>query len=206
MDSLRIPLPRLSFPIPAWKLTPQDYFDAPEIFAFMEYGWDFAFLSPPVPKDAPKNLASAKVAPHDVDTYITTELDHGALIGSFKVGDIPFPVFRSPIGTVHKVPVRRTITDCSQLGLGVNSFISAHLHRGKLWNLSLPTTKTIVALIKKCRLLYPGEKIQMFKLYFSRWYRWFGIDIGQASYFAIKWKGNTYLDSTMSFGNRAAAL
>ena len=206
MDSLRLPLPRLSFPIPAWRFALQRYFDAEEIVSFLEFGWDFSFLADPNPKDASKNLASAHLAPQDVDVYVATELAHGALIGPFTEGELPFPVFRSPIGTVHKVPVRRTITDCSQLGLGINSFISAHLHRGTFWQLSLPTTKTIVSLIKKCRLRYPGEKIKMFKLDFSRWYRWFGIDIGQAPYFAIEWNGSTYLDSAMSFGNRAAAL
>ena len=206
MDSLRIPLPRQSFPIPTWRFALQHYFDGPEIVSFLEFGWDFSFLSPPSPKDAHKNLASAKLAPHDVDTYIATELTHGALIGPFEAGEIPFPVFRSPIGTVHKVPVRRTITDCSQLGAGINSYISAHLHRGKTWKLSLPTTKTIVALIQKCKSLYPGERLQMFKLDFSRWYRWFGIDLGQAPFFAIGWNHKTFLDSSMSFGNRAAAL
>ena len=206
MDSLRIPLPRLSFPIPAWRFALQRYFDASEILSFLEFGWDFSFLSPPAPKDASKNLASARLAPQDVDTYVATELAHGALIGPFSEGELPFPVFRSPVGTVHKVPVRRTITDCSQLGLGINSFISAHLHRGTVWQLSLPNTKTIVGLIRKCRSRYPGEKVNMFKLDFSRWYRWFGIDIGQAPYFAIGWDGCTYLDSAMSFGNRAAAL
>ena len=206
MDSLRIPLPRLSFPIQAWRFALQGYFDASELLSFLEFGWDFSFLAPPNPKDATKNLASARLAPQDVDIYVDTELAHGALIGPFADGELPFPVFRSPVGTVHKIPVRRTITDCSQLGLGVNSFISAHLHRGKHWQLTLPTTKTIVGLIKKCRARYPGEKIKMFKLDFSRWYRLFGIDIGKAPFFAIGLKGLTYLDSAMSFGNRAAAL
>ena len=206
MDSLRIPLPRLSFPIPAWRFALQGYFDASEILSFLEYGWDFSFLAPPNPKDASRNLASALSAPDDVDVYVATELAHGALIGPFTKDEIPFPVFRSPVGTVPKVPVRRTITDCSQLGLGVNAYISAHLHRGKLWQLSLPTTKTIVALIKKCRLRYPGEKLNMFKIDFSRWYRWFGIDVGQAPFFAIGWRDLIYLDAAMSFGNRAAAL
>ena len=172
----------------------------------LRYGWDFAFLSPPHPKDAQRNLGSANLAPQDVDTYVSTELQHGALVGPFSDAELPWPVFRSPLGTVHKVPVRRTITDCSQCGAGINSFISAHLHRGQDWKLFLPTTQTIVNLIQQCRSLYPGQRLSMFKLDFSRWYRWFQIDPSQAIFFAIKWRNLTYLDAALSFGNRASAL
>ena len=106
MDGLRIPLPRPSFPLHAWKFALQGYFDFHEIISFMEYGWDFSFLAPPDPKDATENLASAASAPEDVAVYIKTELEHAALLGPFREGQLPFQVFRSPIGTVPKVPVR----------------------------------------------------------------------------------------------------
>ena len=84
MDSLRIPLPRPSFPIYAWRFAIQGYFDADEILAMLQYGWDFSFIEPPNPKDAKRNLVSASIAPQDVDTYIQTELAHGALLGPFN--------------------------------------------------------------------------------------------------------------------------
>ena len=171
MDGLRIPLPRPSFPIHAWKFALQGYFDASEIWATMEFGWDFSFLEDPSPKDATKNLASAAAAVEDVGVYIKTELAHAALLGPFREGQLPFDVFRSPIGTVPKIPVRRTITDCSQQGAGINSFISAHDHRGQVWKISLPTTETIVGLINENRALYPDEQLQMWKIDFNRWYR-----------------------------------
>ena len=46
--------------------------------------WDFSFIEPPNPKDAKRNLVSASIAPQDVDTYIQTELAHGALLGPFN--------------------------------------------------------------------------------------------------------------------------
>ena len=205
MDSLRFPLPRPSFPLEAWRFALQRYFDAEEILSFLEFGWDFSFTSPPEPKDAQRNLASASIAPQDVSTYIKTELDHGALLGPFKKGEIPFQVFRSPLGTAPKVPVRRTITDCSQLGFGINKFISAHDHRGKSWKIFLPTTKTIVSLIKKNREKYPGQQLKMWKADYARYYRWFQIDPGQSIYFAVHWDGVDYIDTCLSFGNRAAA-
>ena len=206
MDSLRIPLPRPSFPIKAWELALRGYFDADGLTRTFTYGWDFSFLSPPDPKDATRNLGSSKIAPQDIDTYVRVELQHGALIGPFNPDDLPFPIFHSPLGSVPKVPVRRTITDCSQMGDGINAFISAHAHRGLVWKLFLPTTKTIVRLIKECRELYPGQRLFMFKLDFSRWYRWFQVDPSQAIFFAIRWGKLSYLDAAMSFGNRASAL
>ena len=206
MDGLRLSLPRPPFPLNVWKVALQSYFDAAEINAMLEFGWDFAFTSEPHPKDATRNLASALQAPHDVDTYIKTELEHGAILGPFNPQDLPFQVFHSPLGTVPKVPVRRTITDCSQIGEGINSFISAHDHRGQTWKITLPTTATIVDLIKENRRLHPGKQLTMFKCDYSRWYRWFRIDPGQAIYFAIAWNGFSYIDACLSFGNRAAAL
>ena len=206
MDGARIPLPRPSFPIERWKIALKGYFDAGEILSAMQFGWDFSFLEPPTPKDAPKNLASASIKPGDIDIYIDAELRHASLIGPFKPGELPLRVFHSPLGSVDKDPVRRTITDCSQCGDGINAFISAHEHRSKKWKLFLPTTKTIVGLIKRCRERYPGLQVQMFKLDFSRWYRWFQLDPGQACFFAVKWNHLTYIDAAMSFGNRAASL
>ena len=49
--------------------TLQDYFDKQELVDALSYGWDFDFLSPPFPKDAPKNLASAELKPTHVDVY-----------------------------------------------------------------------------------------------------------------------------------------
>ena len=125
------------------------------------------------------------MAPQDVDAYIKSELEHAAILGPFREGQLPFKVFRSPLGTAPKIPVRRTITDCSQISDGINSFISAHDHRGKTWKISLPTTHTIVELIKENRSLFPGQQLQMFKVDFSRWYRWFQVDPSQSIFFAI---------------------
>ena len=46
------------------------------------------------------------MAPADVDVYIKTELEYAALLGPFRENELPFQVFRSPLGTVPKVPVR----------------------------------------------------------------------------------------------------
>ena len=208
MDFLRIPLPKPSFNLPAWKTALGSYFDAGELLRGFRFGWDVCFLSPPHPKDAQRNLPSADFAKKDVDKYIKQELEHGTLLGPFNPDELPFPVAHSPIGTVEKPrsETRRTIIDCSQRTLGINAWISAHLHRGQVWKLTLPNTRAIVEMVQTTRKHYPGTRLLMFKVDMSRWYRFLLIDPIAATFFAIRWGGKTFLDLAYSFGNRGAAL
>ena len=208
MDGLRIPLANPSFPVETWEWALRDYFDRVEIANALRFGWDVSFISKPMPKDAKWNLQGASLYEKDVQTYVDQELSFGSLVGPFDDADLPFQTFCSPLNTVRKKgsEVRRTVVDCTQLNLGVNSFIDAHWHRGKHWKLSLPTSQTIIDLIQKARQRYPGQKILLFKLDFSRWYRWFLLDPVHSIFFAIRWRGKVFLDAALSFGNRAAAL
>ena len=184
------------------------YFDEPDITRGFEFGWDVSFTAPPNPKDAKWNLQGASLFQDDVQTYVDQELSFGALVGPFQEGELPFKVFCSPVNTVPKKnsDVRRTVVDCTQLDLGINKFIDAHLHRGKVWKLTLPNSSSIIDLIQRARQRYPGERIFIFKIDFARWYRWFLLDPVSSVFFAIRWKGKVFLDRALSFGNRAAAL
>ena len=208
MDGLREPLPNPSFPIQIWKQMLHGYFDEPEITRGMEFGWDVSFTAPPNPKDAKWNLQGASLFQDDVQSYVNQELSFGALVGPFEEGELPFKVFCSPVNTVPKKnsDVRRTVVDCTQLDWGINSFIDAHLHRGKAWKLTLPNSQSVIDLIQRARQRYPGERIFIFKIDFARWYRWFLLDPVSSVFFAIRWKGKVFLDRALSFGNRAAAL
>ena len=140
MDGARIPLPRRQIEPGPWNELLDGYFDRQELVNALTYGWDLSFTSDPKPKDAEFNLPSAYEHPDAVDAYVETELSHAALIGPLPA-DLPFPVFRSPLGVVPKPPAGwRTITDCSQRGLGINNWISADEHRGKLCKIHLPGT------------------------------------------------------------------
>lgn len=207
MDSCRLPLQSPSFSAEVWSSVLGSYFDAPALISAFKYGWDLSFTEPPTPKDSKFNLPSAD-ASRDVDKYIHTELTFGALLGPLEPSALPFRVYHSPLGTVHKSnsETRRTIVDCSQRGLGVNAFIPSRQHRGSPWRLTLPTTDTIAQRIKAVRLHYPDQPILMWKLDFRRYYRWFWIDVGQVRFLAIRWRGKTYLDLAFSFGNRQGAL
>ena len=208
MDHLRLPLPKPSFPLEAWRIALGSYFDAPEILQAFEFGWDLSLDRDPSPRSAPRNLPSAFVSPGDIESYICTELSFGALVGPLNPNQLPFQVYHNPIASVPKArsDIRRTVVDCSQRGLGINSWIPANFHRGSDWKISLPTTDSIVSCIRRTRLRYPDQRIFMFKIDFSRFYRWFFLDPGQVPFLAIHWKGSTYLDLVFSFGNRGAAL
>ena len=54
--------------------------------------------------------------------------------------------------------------------------------------------------------MYPGQRLFMFKLDYSRWYWWFQLVPDHAIFFAIRWRHLTYLDAAFSFGNRESAL
>ena len=208
MDGLKEPLKFPSFPVAKWEEALRGYFDADEIVLQFKYGWDMSFTQHPTPKDAKWNLQGASLFEKDVQKYIDQEVKFGALVGPFDDGELPFHTYCSPLNTVPKKnsETRRTVVDCSQIGTGINSFIDAHMHRGKYWKLSLPTSQFIIARIQRARARYPGQRILIFKLDFQRWYRWFILDPVSSIFFAIRWRGKIYLDMALSFGNRGAAL
>ena len=187
-----------------WGVLLANYFDRDELLAGLQFGWDFSLADSPLPADAEENLPSANQYPGHVDEYVATELAYGTLVGPIPT-PAPWPVFRSPLGTVEKPRCpgkRRTITDCSQRGAGVNSWIRHDYHRGRVVQTRLPGTEHIVAAIKKTRLQYPGQKVKIFKSDYSRFYRQFITCPGLAPYFCVQWRGKLYFDRSWSFGNR----
>ena len=208
MDGLREPLRYPSFQPQVWRKALRGYFDADEIVNAFTFGWDVSFTQRPTPRDAKWNLQGASLFEADVQKYVDQELGFGSLVGPFKEGELPFRTYCSPLNTVFKKnsDTRRTVVDCSQLDAGINSFIDAHMHRGKYWRLSLPNSQSIISRIQRVRARYPGQRVLIFKLDMSRWYRWFILDPVSSIFFAIRWRGKTFLDTALSFGNRGAAL
>ena len=208
MDGARIPLLYPSFPADTWRRALDSYFDADELVAAITFGWDIDFTESPRPKDAKRNNASALQYPEHCLHYVNKELVFGSLIGPFRPDEIPFPFFRSPFGSVDKKQSvwRRTVTDCSQLGLGINSFINPKVHRSKPWKLTLPNSMAIVNEIIRTRERYPGQRVHIWKSDMARWYRWILLDPASVPFFAVQWDNLVYLDAALSFGNRGSAL
>ena len=208
MDGARIPLLNPSFQADVWEAAMAHYFDAEELVAAIKFGWDVSFEVPPHPKDAWRNNGSAMQFPEHVWHYVSKELAFCSLVGPFKPSDLPFPFFRSPFGTVDKKGSkwRRTVTDCSQIEAGINSFINPRRHRSAPWKLTLPTSMSIVDAIIRTRNRYPGQRVYIWKSDMARWYRWLLLDPASVPFFAVQWEGQVYLDAALSFGNRGSAL
>ena len=205
-DGLRVPLSNHGLHADEWDIALAGYFDKDEIVTSIRYGWDLGLQENPCPKDAHFNHPSAREFEADVQKYIDTELVHGALCGPFDESNLPFKVAASPLATVPKAnsETRRTVTDCSYGGLGVNAWISRHTYRGKEFSVKLPGIDSLVDMVKKCRISYPGAEILVFKLDLSRYYRNWRICPGNVPFTSIRWLGKVYLDLAYSFGNRAA--
>ena len=193
--------------IKAWDRLLKNFHVHDELLAGFKYGWDVSFQGNPTPKDSRQNHPSAMSHMADVDHYIKKELEFGALVGPLPQ-DLPFQVFASPLGSVPKShsEVTRTITDCSQGTAGINAWINAHFHRGRYWEIRLPSTRHIAASIAKVRAKNQGCEIQLFKIDLSRYYRFWMVCPGQTPFFAIKWRGDLFIDRAFGFGNRAACL
>ena len=208
MDGARIPLPYPSFCHKIWRDALGAYFDAGEIADAILYGWDLSFTEVPFPKDAVRNNTSALQFPAHVLHYVEKEVGFGALVGPYEAHELPFPVFRSPFGSVDKIGSvwRRTVTDCSQVTGGINSFINPRFHRGAPWKLTLPNSASIIRAIIRTREKFPNQRVYLWKMDMARWYRWIQMDPAGIPYFAVSWDNKVYLDTCMSFGNRGAAL
>ena len=207
-DGLQIPLVDHSLNHEAWDAWLGHYFDKTDIVESVKFGWDLGLDANPSPRDARNNHPSANEFDSHVQAYIDAELGFGALAGPYDEGDFPFPVAACPLGTVPKTgsDTRRTITDCTFSGFGINEWISKQTYRGQPWNLRLPGIDNIVTMVENCRKEYPGEDIVLFKLDLSRYYRNWRVCPGNIPYLAIRWRGKIFLDLSYSFGNRAAML
>ena len=162
MDGLRSSVSTELIPA-AWDTLLKNYFDHDELLNGVRFGMDLSFNGDPSPRNRTTNHPSAMQHMEDIDKYVAKELQFGALVGPLPA-HIPFPVFASPLASVPKPKTNstRTITDCSQGSSGINTWIDAHLHRGKYWQIKLPTGDTIKANIARVRKENPGKKVLLF--------------------------------------------
>ena len=206
-DGLKIDLTNTTLNYKVWDHCLAGYFDRSQIVDAVRYGWDLGLSSNPLPRDALRNHPSARDFPDDILDYLHKEQLHGCIIGPLPP-DLPFPFFAMPLGTVPKTnsAVRRTITDCTNAGFGINHWIPKNWYRGEPWHIRLPNVDSIVDMVRKVKMLYPGEPVLGAKMDLSRYYRNWKVDPSQANFLGIRVNGQRYLDLAYSFGNRSAML
>ena len=143
------------------------------------------------------NHTSANDHVADVEKYLSTELQHRALLGPFS--EPPFPIHVSPLMTRPKSDLakRRIIVDLSwPKQCSVNAGVNRHMYLDTYFKLQYPSVDHITdALIQ----LGPGA--MLYKVDISRAFRHLRIDPGDIDLLGVKHK-HFFLDVKLPFGFR----
>ena len=140
------------------------------------------------------NHTSANDHVTDVEKYLSTEIQHRALLGPFS--EPPFPIHVSPLMTRPKSDSakRRTIVDLSwPKQFSVNAGVNRHMYLDTYFKLQYPSVDHITdALVQ----LGPGA--MLYKVDISRAFRHLRIDPGDIDLLGVKHK-HFFLDVTLPF-------
>ena len=188
--------------IPIWReyLSNSCYHDV-AVCDMLAYGFPLNYRRDVYPITIPGNHPSAVQFPGHVDTYLDTEIRHGALLGPFTT---------PPIANVHISPLmsrpkrqsslRRTILDLSwPIGYSVNSGIPTDTYLGEPYKLHLPTIDDLVQLV-----LQQGHGCYLYSHDISRAYRQIRCCPLDWALLGIQWRNMYYLDIAIPFGVRIA--
>ena len=180
-------------------LLTQDYPDY-AVCDFLEFGW-------PVGVDYASSLSSARVAhnhkgamdfPSAVDSYLSMELDRGAVIGPFAGNPFSRPIVVSPLNSVPKAnsAERRMILDLSwPSGSSINDAIPDRIYLSQPYSLVYPTIDTTAD-----RVASLGSGCLLFKRDLKRAYRQFPIDPFDYPLLGYQWNNELYFDIVLPMG------
>ena len=142
--------------------------------------------------------------PEQVDAYLLEEISQGAVLGPFQQSPFSQECKISPLNTVEKKESsdRRVILDLSfPPGRSVNDGIIKGQYLGEDWDLRYPSVDAFAKLVFR-----KGQGCLMYKRDLKRAYRQIPICPGDVRKLGYVWKGNLYLDTTLSMGVRSGAL
>lgn len=140
---------------------------------FLAFGWPINYRSSSSPTPSKSNHSSAVRFPDAIDSFITTEISHGATAGPFQHNPFPTPIQTSPLQTVPKDTCkRRVVLDLSfPPGASVNDGIPTDSFLDEPFHLSLPRSADFVDLI-----IAKGPGCFLFKKDLKRAYRQIPVD------------------------------
>ena len=148
--------------------------------------------------------SSAKQHPADVLTYLSDEIQHGAIHGPFKVEPFGELTHVSPFITRHKPDSnkRRVIVDLSwPQNASVNDFTSSREYLGTAFKLAYPSVDTFVD-----RLRELGRGCHMMKVDLSRAFRQLKVDPGDYPLLCLQWDDNYFIDTAYAFGHKTGSM
>ena len=170
------------------------------------YGFSLQYCGPPIPTSTGvTNHQSANEHMDKVNSYIATELQHGALLGPFDTN--PFSWCHiSPMMTRPKSGAepndRRVIVDLSfPPAHNVNMAITPNTVDGVKYEHRLPTTDDLVRIIQQ-----DDYKGWLYSVDISRAYRNFPLDPFDWPLTGIARGHHTLIDVAMPFGARCSSL
>lgn len=164
---------------------------------FLEFGWPLGYNATSPPESVEVNHPSASAHLPQVEKFIETELQHGALLGPFD--DRPFEPWTrmSPLMTRSKKDSndRRIIVDLSfPNGTSVNDGIDPQNHLGRDISYSLPSITDLVT-----RIQSQGQHCYLWKADLTRAYRQIRSDPADAPLLGIRVGSKIYLDRCPPF-------
>ena len=181
-----------------WEAELKDYWDS-QLIHLIKYGFPLDFNRSCTLVSDHVNHKSALQYPNDIDTYLSEEISHKAIIGPYGVNPIqgchvsPF-MSREKSGSTN----RRVIIDLSwPRDNSVNSGIDKDSYLGTEFNLTFPTIDHIVNEVKQA-----GRGCHVFKVDVSRAFCHVKVDPGDLDLLGLEWRGASYLDTCVPFGMR----
>lgn len=186
----------------AWRSELSEYHDK-EIVNYIEFGWPVGYHSDKPPVTTYENHQSARSHQADVETFIATELEFGAILGPFTLPPFSPWMRTSPIMTRPKKDssLRRVIVDLSYpSGEGVNAGIDIQDYFGRDISYTLPTVGDLVA-----QLQHLGRGALVWKADLARAYRQLRIDPIDTPLLSIKVGQHYYIDLCPPFGCKTSS-
>ena len=157
---------------------------------FLAFGWPINYRSSSSPTPSKSNHSSAVRFPDAIDSFITTEISHGATAGPFQHNPFPTPIQTSLLQTVPKDTCkRRVVLDLSfPPGASVNDGIPTDSFLDEPFHLSLPRSADFVDLI-----IAKGPVCFLFKKDLKRAYRQIPVDPRDYLFLGYHWNDLLYL-------------
>ena len=200
----RIPI-QTTLNIAEWIQRLSNYHDK-VICEYLEFGWPINYCNQTLPVYDVDNHPSAYRYANDVDNYIQTEIQFGAVFGPFQ--DRPFngSLVISPLQTVPKDSQhsnqRRVVVDLSfPLDNSVNSGIPRDSYLGEDFHLRYPTVDSLAELVRN-----EGRGCYMYKCDLSRAYRQIPVEPIDYALLGFRWRSKYYIDTRLPFGLASAAM
>ena len=197
----RVPVPS-GLCIAAWERHLEGYHDR-GLVDFLAYGWPVCCEGEAMLTPTFHNHPSADGFQEDVDFYIRTEMEHGALGGPYECPPFRFMQL-SPLMTRPKKDSthRRVIMDLSwPPGYSINDAILGKMYVDGPMTIRLPTVDYMEG-----RMLELGQGAYLYKTDLARGYRQLRVDPSDWPLLGFSNRSEFYFDLCPPFGLRTSAL